>query len=155
MANKKLLLVHDVEDLGRSGDIVSVKPGFSRNYLLPNKLAVEASPHALKMQARLQEERLKKAAHDKQEAEQMAASMEGLTVSTTVKVDHEGHMYGSVSAHDIAVLIQEQAGLAVDKRSVQLKHAIKEIGEFEIGLKLKEGILAKVTVKIDPEEVQA
>lgn len=154
MANSKLLLIQDVEDLGRSGDIVSVKPGYSRNYLVPNKLAVVASPHALKMQARLQEERLKRAAHDKQEAEQVAASVEGLTVTTTAKVDHDGHMYGSVSAADIAALIHEQAGLTVEKRSIQLKHALKEIGVFEIPLKLKEGILAKITVRIDAEEVQ-
>jgi len=154
MANSKLLLIQDVEDLGRSGDIVSVKPGYSRNYLVPNKLAVVASPHALKMQARLQEERLKRAAHDKQEAEQVAASVEGLTVTTTAKVDHDGHMYGSVSAGDIAALIHEQAGLTVEKRSIQLKHALKEIGVFEIPLKLKEGILAKITVRIDAEEVQ-
>lgn len=154
MANSKLLLIQDVEDLGRSGDIVTVKPGYSRNFLVPNKLAVIASPHALKMQARLQEERLKRAAHDKQEAEQIAASVENLTVTTTAKVDHDGHMYGSVSASDIAALIQAQAGLHIEKRSIQLKHALKSIGVFEVPLKLKEGVLAKVTVQIDAEEVQ-
>lgn len=154
MANSKLLLIQDVEDLGRSGDIVAVKPGFARNFLVPKKLAVVASAHALKMQARLQEERLKRAAHDKQEAEQIAASVEGLTVTTTAKVDHEGHMYGSVSASDIAALIHAQAGLTIEKRSIQLKHALKAIGVFEIPLKLKEGIVAKVTVQIDAEEVQ-
>ncbi len=154
MANSKLLLIQDVEDLGRSGDIVSVKPGFARNFLLPQKLAVIASANALKMQIRLQDERQKKAEHDKQESEQIAASMEGLTVETTVKVDHEGHMYGSVSAGDIAELIQAQAGLTLEKRSIQLKHAIKEVGVFEIPVKLKEGIASKVTVKVTPEEVQ-
>lgn len=154
MANSKLLLIQDVEDLGRSGDIVTVKPGYSRNFLVPNKLAVIASPHALKMQARLQDERLKQAASDKQEAEQIASTVENLTVTTTAKVDHEGRMYGSVSASDIVTLIQEQAGLQIEKRSIQLKHALKEIGVFEIPLKLKEGIVTKVTVQIDAEEVQ-
>ena len=154
MANSKLLLIQDVEDLGRSGDIVTVKPGYSRNFLVPNKLAVVASPHALKMQARLQEERLKRAAQDKQDAERVAASMEGLTVTTTAKVDHEGHMYGSVSASDIAALIHAQTGLTVEKRAIQLKHALKAVGIFEIPLKLKEGIVASVKVQIDAEEVQ-
>ena len=155
MANSKLLLIQDVEDLGRSGDIVSVRPGFARNFLLPNKLAVAANPHALKMQVRLQEERLKKAADDKQESEKVAAAMEGLTVEKIVKVDHEGHMYGSVSAGDIVALIQEQAGIVIEKRSLHLKHALKEVGVFELPIKLKEGVVTQVTVKVIPEEAQA
>jgi large subunit ribosomal protein L9 len=155
MANSKLLLIQDVEDLGRSGDIVSVRPGFARNFLLPNKFAVTASPHALKMQARLQEERLKKAADDKQESEKVAASMEGLTVEKIVKVDHEGHMYGSVSAGDIVALIQEQAGIVIEKRSLHMKHALKEVGVFELPIKLKEGVVTQVTVKVIPEEAHA
>lgn len=155
MANSKLLLIHDVEDLGRSGDIVGVRPGYARNFLLPKKLAVIANAHALKMQTRLQEERLKRAAADKQQSEQLAVAMEGLTVTTTVKVDHEGHMYGSVSAADIVHLIQEQAGFQLDKHSIQLKHAIKEVGVFELPIKLKEGITSKVVVKVIPEEANA
>lgn len=154
MANSKLLLIHDVTDLGRSGDIVTVRPGYARNFLLPQKLAVIADKRALMMQERLKEERLKRAEVDKQESEQLAASMEGLTVTTTVKVDHDGHMYGSVTAADIAHLIQEQAGLTVDKHSIVLKHALKEIGVFELPIKLKEGVGTKVTVKVTPEEAQ-
>lgn len=155
MANSKLLLMHDVDELGRSGDIVTVKPGYARNFLLPQKLAVIADNRAVRMQARLQEERKKRAELDKQESEKMAASMEGLTVTTTVKVDHEGHMYGSVSAGDIVELIQQQANLAVEKRFILLKHPIKEVGVFEIPLKLKEGVMSKVTVKVTSEEVEA
>src|SRR5689334_17894347 len=99
MANK-LLLMKDVEELGRSGDVVSVKPGYARNYLLPQGFAVLADKKALKMQARLQEERRKKAVEDKKEAEELAQAIDGVTLTTIVKVDHEGHMYGSVSAHD-------------------------------------------------------
>src|SRR5262245_8691147 len=95
----KLLLIEDVEDLGRSGDVVSVKPGYARNFLLPRGHAVRADQHALRMQTRLQEERQKRAILEKQEAEKTAAALEGVTLSTIVKVDHEGHMYGSVSAH--------------------------------------------------------
>lgn len=155
MANSKLLLIHDVEELGRSGDLVTVRPGYARNFLLPQKLAVHAGSRELKMQARLQEERLKRAAQDKSEAEKIAASMEGLTVTTAVKVDHEGHMYGSVSVGDVVELIQTQANLTLEKRSIHLKHAIKEVGVFEIPIKLKEGVTSKVTVKVMPEEAQA
>ena len=152
MANSKLLLIQDVENLGRSGDIVSVRPGYARNYLVPHKFGVVASAHAIKMQARLQEERQKRAILDKQEAEATATALTGLTVTTLVKVDHDGHMYGSVSAGDIVELIQKEHGISVEKRSLQMKSAIKEVGVFEIGVKLKEGVTSLVTVKIVPEE---
>lgn len=148
----KLLLIDDVEDLGRSGDIVSVKPGYARNKLLPSGAAVLADKKALRMQARLQEERKKKAIIDQKESEEFAARINGQTVTTIVKVDQEGHMYGSVSAADIVHLIQEQLAVTVEKRFVQLKHPIKETGVFEIGLKLKEGITTSFHLKVVSEE---
>lgn len=155
MANTKLLLIEDVIDLGRKGEVVSVRPGYARNFLFPHGFAVLADARALKMQQRLQEERKAKAEQDKKESEQLAASMEGVTVTTIVKVDHEGHMYGSVSAADISKLIHEQAGLTVDKHHIALKHPYKEVGVFECPIKLKEGVLSAVTVKIVPEEQQS
>lgn len=154
MANSKLLLIQDVDDLGRSGDIVSVRPGFARNFLLPEQLAVIADTRALKMQARLQEERKKKALVDKKEAEELAEKMSGLAVETNVKVDHEGHMYGSVSSADIITLIKEQHSIELERKNLVLKHAIKEVGVFVIPIKLKEGVTSSVSVKIIPEEVK-
>lgn len=150
----KLLLIEDVEALGRSGDIVNVKPGYARNFLLPQGFAVIADKSALRRQARLQEERRKKAIVDKQESEKIAGSLEGVTLTTIVKVDHEGHMYGSVSAHDIADLLREQANIEVEKRAVALKHPIKETGVHTITIKLKEGVTCAITLKVVPEEAQ-
>jgi len=150
MANK-LLLTQDVEDLGRSGDIVSVKPGYARNYLIPHGFAVIADKRALKMQARLQEERRKKAAQDKEESEKLSTTIEGITITTVVKVDHEGHMYGSVTAQEIVHLLQEQANLNVEKRSLQVKHPFKEIGVHKVNIKLKEGVTSTITLKIVSE----
>lgn len=150
MANK-LLLLEDVEALGRSGDIVGVKPGYARNFLLPQGLAIIADKKALRMQARLQEERKKKAVIDRKESEEMAASLEGQNLTTIVKVDHEGHMYGSVSSSDIADLLQQQKSITLDKRDIQLKHALKETGVYTIHVKLKEGVLASFSLTIEPE----
>lgn len=147
----KLLLIEDVEHLGRSGDIVSVKPGFARNKLIPGKSAVLADKSSLRMQARLQEERLKKAVEDKKDAELLAERLNGKIITTTVKVDHDGHMYGSVSANDVVHLIQEQLSIELQKRYVQLPHAIKKTGAVEILLKLPEGITSKVTLKVVAE----
>ena len=150
----KLLLIEDVEDLGRSGDIVSVKPGFARNFLLPRGFAVVADKGALRMQARLQEEREKQAALDKADAEKSAEQIAGVTLSTIVKVDQDGRMYGSVSAHDVAELMQSQANITVEKRLIVLKHPIKVLGVHKINVKLKEGIVATVTLKVMSEEGQ-
>lgn len=150
----KLLLIEDVEDLGRSGDIVSVKPGFARNFLLPRGFAVVADKGALRMQARLKEEREKQAALDKAEAEKSAEQISGVTLSTIVKVDQDGHMYGSVTAHDVAELLQSQANIALEKRSIVLKHPIKALGVHKINVKLKEGVSTSLTLKVMSEEGQ-
>jgi large subunit ribosomal protein L9 len=148
----KLLLVEDVEALGRSGEIVSVKPGYARNFLLPQGIAVIANKQALRQQERLKQERQKRAVEDLKESEAIAAHIEGMNLITIVKVDHEGHMYGSVHTHEIVNLLQEQKNVAVDKKSVQLKHPIKTTGVHPITVKLKEGVIATFNLKVMSEE---
>ncbi len=150
MANK-LLLIEDVEDLGRSGDVVTVKPGYARNFLIPKGLAYIATKNTLRMQERLQAERLKNAASDRAEAEAVAKLIDGKTHSIEVKVDPEGHMYGSVSVLDIVHLIKEKDGIEIEKRAVQLAHAIKSTGVHDIVLKLKEDVTASFKLKIFSE----
>lgn len=148
----KLLLIEDVEDLGRSGDIVSVKPGYARNFLVPRGFAYVADKRTLRMQERLQQQRAVKAADDKKQAEAQALELEGVTLTAIVKVDPEGHMYGSVSAHDVQKLLAEQGRVEIDKRSVQLKQAIKQLGVYKVALRLKEGVEGIVTVKVMTED---
>lgn len=147
----KLLLIEDVEDLGRSGDVVTVRPGFARNFLLPRGLAVVADKGAIRMQARLQEQRRQKAAEDKKEAESLAAQLSDITLTKVVKVDHEGHMYGSVTAQDIIHLVHDQAKISLEKRSLQVKQPFKEIGVHKVNVKLKEGVTTSFTLKIISE----
>lgn len=147
----QLLLIEDVDDVGRSGDVVSVKPGFARNFLIPKKKAVVANPHTLRMQQRLKEERAKQAVVDQKEGEELAARLEGKILIQMVKVDPEGHMYGSVTAMDIVHLL-EQEGFKLEKRNVVLPQPIKALGEHTISLKLKEGVPAKVMLKVEAEE---
>ncbi|MBS4168340.1 50S ribosomal protein L9 [Parachlamydia sp. AcF125] len=148
----KLLLIEDVENLGRSGDLVSVKPGYARNFLLPQGVAVLADKRALRMRARLQEEREKKAAIDKSESEKIAAQLAGVTLTSIVKVDHEGHMYGSVSITDIVHLLSAEHQIELEKRSVGLKHPIKALGVYTLPVKLKEGVTGSFTLKVISEE---
>ncbi len=144
---QQYLLIEDVDDVGRSGELITVKPGFARNFLIPQKKAVPATAHTLKMQAKLQDERAKKAAVDKQEAEALAAKLEGKTVQITVKVDPEGHMYGSVSALDIMHLFEKE-GYKIDKKSAFLPHPIKEVGVHSLTLRLREGVVCNYTLHV-------
>ncbi len=149
MANQ-LLLVEDVEVLGRKGDIVAVKPGYARNFLLPQKKAVIADKFTLRMQAKLKEERAKQAEVDRKEAEQLAAKLEGKVISVEVKVDPDGHMYGSVSSIDIVHLLEKE-GIQLERRHVLLMAPIKTLGEHAIKLKLKEGVPSEVTLQVVSE----
>lgn len=149
---QKLLLLEDVDVLGRKGDLVSVKPGYARNFLVPQGLAIIADTRALRIQERLQEERRKKAAEDKKESEALAQKLTDVEVVAVVKVDHEGHMYGSVSAMDVVHLLLDQHKIQVEKRFVQLPHPIKAVGSHSIKLKLKEGIATAITLKVEAEE---
>lgn len=148
----KVLLIEDVDALGRSGDLVNVKPGFARNYLLPQGFGVVANAMTLRKQQRLKEERAKKALVDKKDAEELASRFNGLALTKVVKVDHEGHMYGSVTAHDIHHLLQDELKVELDKKSVQLKHPIKQVGVNNITIKLKEGVTTQFTLNVIADE---
>lgn len=151
----KLLLVKDVEDLGRSGDLVKVKPGYARNFLLPKKLGVIADKRALRMQEKLQEERRIIAAEDRKASEKLAEILKGVVITSVVKVDQEGHMYGSVTALDIVHLLRELHKVEIDRKSVLLKHPIKALGDHTIELKLKEGVPSSVVLKVVAEGKEA
>src|SRR5688572_25614169 len=105
---QQLLLLADVDGLGKKGEVVSARPGYVRNYLLPQQLATIASPNTLRKQQKLREEREKQAIIDRKESEELARQIEAITLEIQVKVDPEGHMYGSVSAGDIAQLFAQR-----------------------------------------------
>jgi len=149
---KKLLLLEDVDGLGRSGDIVTAKPGFVRNFLLPKQKAILAEKHMVRLQERLKEERAKKAVSDKKEAEALAKEIIGKTLNTQVKIDAEGHMYGSVGAQDIVKFMKEQLAITIEKRNVAFPKPIKRLGVYAIELKLKEGVSAIINLEITAEE---
>ncbi|MGH2637944.1 MAG: 50S ribosomal L9 C-terminal domain-containing protein, partial [Rhabdochlamydiaceae bacterium] len=114
--------------------------------------AVIANANALRRQTKLQEERRLKAEEDRKEAEKLAGRLNSEVVETEVKIDHDGHMYGSVSVHDIVNLIKLKTGIDLEKRFVQLKSPIRELGVFDITIRLKEGITCQVNLKVIPEQ---
>lgn len=154
MSLVKMLLLKDVDKLGRKGEIVTSRPGYFRNYLLPQGFAETATQQALRKQARLQEERRQQAILDRSDAENTAAVLMNISLTKIVKVDHEGHMYGSVSPLDIAHMIKEHSNIELERRSISLKHPIKQVGKYTIPIKLKEGVTADVRLEVLPEGAQ-
>src|SRR5436305_13818580 len=128
----KLLLIEDIEDLGRSGDLVSVRHGYSRNFLIPRGLAVIADKNAVRRQSALQEARRLKAIEDKKDAEVLAKQLEPVTIHAIVKVDPEGHMYVSFTVADICRQLEIEHGIEIEKRFIQLKHPIKDLGVHKV-----------------------
>ncbi|AOQ16162.1 50S ribosomal protein L9, partial [Chlamydia trachomatis] len=104
----QLLLLEDVDGLGRSGDLVVAKPGYVRNYLLPKGKAVVASAGTLRLQAKLQEQRLLQAAADKEESLRLAEMLRSIVLDFQVRVDSENNMYGSVTVNDMISAAEQQ-----------------------------------------------
>jgi large subunit ribosomal protein L9 len=143
----KVLLQTDVENLGSGGEIVRVRPGFARNFLLPRGLAVPATAGNL---ARVED--LKKAAAarkqaDVVEAQELAKKLEGGSVKITRAAGDEGKMFGSVTSKDIGDAF-EKLGVTIDRKKIQLAEPIKSLGTFEVPLKLHGSVSVKLKVEV-------
>ena len=149
--NQQLLLLEDVNNLGRKGDLVKAKSGFVRNFLLPQKKAVIADKRTLRIQKQLQEERLKQAAIDRKESEAFATKIKGNALEIEVKTDKEGHLYGSVGAVDIVKLLEKEEGILLERRHIILQKPLKKVGTYEIELRLKEEVYASFFLKVKGE----
>ena len=143
----KVILRADVDNLGRLGDIVAVRPGYGRNYLLPQGLASMASPGNLKVFE--QERRKLQAMNDavKAEAAALAAKIEAAKVVIEVRVGDGDKLYGSVTSSQIGTILEEQ-GVDVDRRKIQLEDGIRALGEYILDVKLHPEVVAKLTVNV-------
>jgi large subunit ribosomal protein L9 len=146
----KLILREDVENLGKGGELVEVKPGFGRNYLLPRGLAVVANPRNIREIEHQKQVAAAKAAKMRASAEALARRLADTPVSLTRKVGEQDKLYGSVTAMDIAEALGRR-GLSIDRRSIDLAEPIKTVGEFEVPVKLHHEVAGKVKVKVEPE----
>jgi len=148
--NMKIILREDVKGKGHAGDIMEVKPGFARNFLIPRGFAFHATESNLKMDE--SEKFLKAKRREKQyaEAEQRRAEIEKISLTTAVKVGEDDRLFGSVTTHTIADLLAEK-GYEINHRKILLDEPIKELGVFEVGVNLAPGIDAKVKIWVVKE----
>lgn len=144
----KIILLQDEKKLGKKGDIIEASEGYARNYILPKKIGVEATPK------NLNDLKLQKANQDKIAQEQLEAAivlskkLEENPVVVKIKAGEGGKTFGSVSTKEIATAVKEQHNLEIDKKKIQLPESIKNFGTYEVIVKLHPKVAAKLSVKV-------
>lgn len=140
----------DVADLGAEGDVVTVADGYARNYLLPKGLAAPVTEATRRQLAKIQRDRNAQEKAELEAAQQMVAKLNDVSCTITVKTADDEKLYGSVTAGDIADALKEQ-GLDIDRHSLILEAPIKELGVFDVGVKLHHDAEAKIKIWVVEE----
>jgi large subunit ribosomal protein L9 len=147
----EIILREKIEKLGTKGDIVRVSDGYARNFLLPKRLAVLATPANMRQIEQEKAAAVRREAIEKQEAEMLAQQLARVSLSLSRKVGENDVLYGSVTSMDIAEAL-EAKGFAIDKRKIELPETIKSLGKFDIPVKLHREVTALVSLVVSKED---
>ncbi len=146
----EVILKEDVLKLGNRGDVVKVADGYGRNYLLPEKLAIEATPANKAVIEQMKHSAIRKLAKEKVEAEELSKLLDAVELVFERKVGESDHLFGSVTAADIAGQLAEK-GFTVDRRKIALDEPLRSLGEFHVPIKLHREVTSHVKVTVQPE----
>ena len=153
MPNVKLLLKEKVEKLGEIGEVVSVKPGYARNFLLPNNLAAIPTPGEIKRIQKKKELLEKQYQEEKIQAEEIAKKLsEAVRIEMNAEAGEAGKLFGRITSKDIVEKLNSQLGTEINKKSILLKKAISELGEFDIKIKLHNEVTAEIKLVVKKTE---
>ena len=147
----ELMLREDVENLGRRGDIVHVKGGYGRNFLLPRKLAMAVTEGNKKVVEQERAAAVKRDAREQADAQQLGEMLSQITLSFARKAGESGALFGSVTSMDIAEALHKK-GFEIDRRKVQLDEPLKQLGDFAVPVRLHKDVHVSVSVQVVPEE---
>jgi large subunit ribosomal protein L9 len=147
----EVILKEDVDKLGHRGDVVKVADGYGRNYLLPQKLAMEATIANKAVIEQMKQSAVRKSAKEKSEAELLVGQLDNVELVFARKVGDNEHLFGSVTAADIAQQL-EAKGFNIDRRKLQLDEPLRQLGEFHVPVKLHREVTAHVKVSVKAEE---
>jgi large subunit ribosomal protein L9 len=150
MAHMDVLLCEDVDNLGHRGQVVRVRAGYGRNYLLPQKMAIEATTGNKRMIEEQQRVLAKRETREKTSAQSEASTLDGLELRFERRVGEHGILYGSVTALDVAEALKKK-GYAVERRRIGLRDHIKEVGEYDVLIKLHRDVTPTIKVKVVKE----
>ena len=148
----EVILKEDVTKLGSRGDVVKVAEGYGRNFLLPHKLAIEATSGNKKVVEQMRAAALRRSAKEKAQAEELSKQFDGLSVSFQRRSGENDQLFGSVTSSDIAEAL-EKKGFNLDRRKIQIHEPLKTVGEFTIPVKLHKDVTAHLKVVIEKEAV--
>ncbi|MBR2743683.1 MAG: 50S ribosomal protein L9 [Clostridia bacterium] len=147
----KVILLDNIKGVGKKDEIINASDGYARNFLFPKKLAVEANNENLsKLKAKQQSVQYKKDV-DKENAQKLAVQLDGITLTIKVKAGENGKIFGGVTSKEISEELKKQNQLDIDKKKIVLSENIKNIGSFDINIKLYEGVTGKLKVKVVSE----
>jgi large subunit ribosomal protein L9 len=146
----EVILKEDVMKLGSRGDVVRVAEGYGRNFLLPRKLAIEATSGNKKVVEQMRSAALRRSAKEKAQAEELSKQFDGLSVSFQRRSGENDQLFGSVTSSDIAEAL-EKKGFSLDRRKIQIHEPLKTVGEFTIPVKLHKDVTAHLKVVIEKE----
>jgi large subunit ribosomal protein L9 len=147
----KVVFLEEVEGTARTGDVKNVADGFARNYLLPRKLAAPANDHYINIaQAKASKEARRQDRLDDEARTHVLPKVEGKSVRIEVRVGEQGKLFGSVTARDIAELLQEETRVELEHRQIDLKQPIRELGTYEVPVRITRNVITNVTVQVDP-----
>jgi len=149
----EVILKEDVPKLGSRGDVIKVAEGFGRNYLLPRKLAIEASAGNKKVIEQMKAAALRRSAKEKDQAEELAKQFDGLSVSFARKSGERDQLFGSVTSGDVAEALTKK-GFDLDRRKIQLHEPLKTLGEFTVPIKLHRDVTTHLKVVIEKEATE-
>ena len=149
----EVILKEDVPNLGQRGDLVKVADGYGRNFLLPRKLALQATAANKAVVEQMKSAAARRAAGEKAQAEALAVKLEPIVIDFTRKSGEEGRLFGSVTSADVAAAL-EAKGFEVDRRKIQLDEPIKTVGEHSVTIKLYREVAAHVKVKVLAEAAE-
>jgi len=145
----KVILLQDVKGKGKKGQLLEVSDGYARNFMLPKKLAMEATPDAINTMRMNDKAAAEKAARERAEALETSKKLRELTVVVTAKGGGNGRLFGAVTTQEIAAALEKQSGIKLDKRKIVLNENIKNVGTYTATCKLGYEITAPLTVKIE------
>jgi large subunit ribosomal protein L9 len=146
----EVILKEDVANLGHRGDVVKVADGYGRNFLLPRKLAMQATLANKAVVEQMKSSAVRRSATEKAQAEELAAKLDPIVLSFTRKSGEGGHLFGSVTSADIAAELATK-GFEVDRRKIQAEEPLKTVGDFTVAIKLYREVAAHIKVKVVAE----
>ena len=144
----KVILLDNIKGVGKKDEVINAADGYARNFLLPKKLAVEANAENMSKLNNKKEAASYKKDVERQAAEELAKKLKGIMLKVKVKAGENGKIFGGVTAKEISDNLKSQYKLNIDKKKIELKETIKTLGEFNVPIKLFEGVVANLKVEV-------